>query len=209
MKPEGEGIQRQPIAGPLPPPSAPKKEEKEEEQEFPVPFEPEEDFLSESDASYLADEVLDSDSDSDLDEGEKNLTEKEKRIKRRRPFIDVRGGCHQLVPHEDMEDHMESECEARPHPCRYCGDVFAPASVTASHELGTCHLRPLPCPFRCSALIKAKDLDLHCSTNCPMRPVPCPLSCCASVPFMDLEWHTRPGMRGNCPNRRMRCPYGM
>ena len=111
------------------------------------------DLSSESDSSYLADAVLDSDDEADSStEDYDDLTAEKQKYLQRKKFIDVAGGCHCLVPHEEMEAHMLEECVNRPISCR-CGSpctriVAASTSFHVSQILWRTVLSPAPpcCP---------------------------------------------------------------
>ena len=101
--------------------------------------------------------------------------------------------CEKKVCRNKLQQHLDEECQLRPHVCEYCNDYSSTfEDVTVQHYF-ECPEFLLLCPNQCSSdKLKRGELDDHLQTTCPNELVLCTFSemgCTKKMKRSELQQH--------------------
>ena len=82
--------------------------------------------------------------------------------------------CQQVVPKNEVEEHVAQHCSKRPHVCQHCGFKGSYEEVVESH-LQECKYVPLQCPNLCGVSCDREDMEDHLKI-CRLQEVTCKFS---------------------------------
>ena len=77
-------------------------------------------------------------------------------------YVDIKCplNCQQVVPKDQVEQHLSEACTKRPYVCRHCAFKATYEEVVEKH-LPECKYVPLPCPNRCGVTCDREDMEDH------------------------------------------------
>ena len=77
-------------------------------------------------------------------------------------YVDIKCplNCQQVVPKNQVEQHLSEACTKRPYVCRHCAFKATYEEVVEKH-LPECKYVPLPCPNRCGVTCDREDMEDH------------------------------------------------
>ena len=77
-------------------------------------------------------------------------------------YVDIKCplNCQQVVPKNQVEQHLSEACTKRPYVCRHCAFKATYEEVVEKH-MPECKYVPLPCPNRCGVTCDREDMEDH------------------------------------------------
>ena len=77
-------------------------------------------------------------------------------------YVDIKCplNCQQVVPKNQVEQHLSEACTKRPYVCHHCA-FKAPYEEVVEKHLPECKYVPLPCPNRCGVTCDREDMEDH------------------------------------------------
>ena len=77
-------------------------------------------------------------------------------------YVDIKCplNCQQVVPKNQVEQHLSEACTKRPYVCRHCAFKATYEEVVDQH-LPECKYVPLTCPNRCGVTCDREDMEDH------------------------------------------------